>query len=52
MIPKSAGDVESQLERRRPERAWTKREYKGRKKPLSRLLIVAIAIVRNCGKGP
>jgi ribose transport system permease protein len=41
MIPKSAGDAESQ--RRRPERAWTRREYKGRKKPLSRLLIAAIA---------
>ena len=43
MIPKSAGDVESQPERRRPERSWTRREYKGRKKPLSRLLIVAVA---------
>ena len=43
MIPKSAGDVESQPERRRPERSWTRREYKGRKKPLSRLLIAAIA---------
>jgi ribose/xylose/arabinose/galactoside ABC-type transport system permease subunit len=41
MIPKSAGEAESQ--RRRPERAWTRREYKGRKKPLSRLLIAAIA---------
>jgi ribose/xylose/arabinose/galactoside ABC-type transport system permease subunit len=41
MIPKSAGEAESQ--RRRPERAWTRREYKGRKKPLSRLLISAIA---------
>jgi ribose transport system permease protein len=43
MIPKSAADAESQAERRRPERAWTRREYKGRKKPLSRLLIAAIA---------
>ena len=43
MIPKSAGDVESQPERRRLERSWTRREYKGRKKPLSRLLIAAIA---------
>jgi ribose/xylose/arabinose/galactoside ABC-type transport system permease subunit len=43
MIPKSAGDAEAQAERRRPERAWTRREYKGRKKPLSRLLIAAIA---------
>lgn len=32
-----------QPERRRPERSWTRREYKGRKKPLSRLLIVAVA---------
>jgi ribose/xylose/arabinose/galactoside ABC-type transport system permease subunit len=43
MIPKSLGDAESQAERRRPERSWTRREYKGRKKPLSRLLVVAIA---------
>lgn len=43
MIPKSLGDAESQAERRRPERSWTRREYKGRKKPLSRLLIAAIA---------
>lgn len=43
MIPKSAGEVDSQLQRRRPERSWTRREYKGRKKPLSRLLIAAIA---------
>jgi ribose transport system permease protein len=43
MIPKSLGHVESQPERRRPERSWTRREYKGRKKPLSRLLVVAIA---------
>jgi ribose transport system permease protein len=43
MIPKSLGHAESQPDRRRPERAWTRREYKGRKKPLSRLLVVAIA---------
>ena len=43
MIPKSLGDAESRPERRRPERSWTRREYKGRKKPLSRLLVVAIA---------
>ncbi len=43
MIPKSEGNAESQPERRRPERSWTRREYKGRKKPLSRLLIVAVA---------
>ena len=43
MIPKSVGNAESQPERRRPERSWTRREYKGRKKPLSRLLIAAIA---------
>ena len=43
MIPRSP--VEPQSERRRPERAWTRREYKGRKKPLHRLLIVTIAMV-------
>jgi ribose/xylose/arabinose/galactoside ABC-type transport system permease subunit len=43
MIPKGVGGAESQPERRRPERSWTRREYKGRKKPLSRLLIAAIA---------
>ena len=43
MIPKSLGHAESRPERRRPERSWTRREYKGRKKPLSRLLVVAIA---------
>src|SRR5204863_9261215 len=32
-------------ERRRRDRAWTRREYKGRKKPLHRLLIVTIATV-------
>lgn len=44
MIP-PRGVTEPQSERRRPERAWTKREYKGRKKPLHRLLIVTIATV-------
>jgi ribose transport system permease protein len=43
MIPRAA--AESQSERRRPDRAWTRREYKGRKKPLHRLLIVTIATV-------
>jgi ribose transport system permease protein len=43
MIPKNLGHAESRPERRRPERSWTRREYKGRKKPLSRLLVVAIA---------
>jgi ribose/xylose/arabinose/galactoside ABC-type transport system permease subunit len=43
MIPRAA--AEQQSERRRPERAWTRREYKGRKKPLHRLLIVTIATV-------
>lgn len=45
MIPRSAGASEPQPERRRPERAWTRREYKGRKKPLHRLLIVTLATV-------
>ena len=43
MIPRPA--AEPQSERRRPERAWTRREYKGRKKPLHRLLIATIATV-------
>jgi ribose transport system permease protein len=43
MIRKSLGHAETRPERRRPERSWTRREYKGRKKPLSRLLVVAIA---------
>jgi ribose transport system permease protein len=43
--PRSTGASEPSPERRRPERAWTKREYKGRKKPLHRLLIVTIATV-------
>ena len=41
--PRNAAAAESQSERRRPERSWTRREYKGRKKPLHRLLIVSIA---------
>ncbi|MGH6924989.1 MAG: hypothetical protein ACRED5_14750, partial [Propylenella sp.] len=45
MIPKSAGALGPQPERRRPERAWTRREYKGRKRPLHRLLIVTLATV-------
>lgn len=45
MIPRSPGAAETQSDRRRPERAWTKREYKGRKKPLHRLLIVTLATV-------
>jgi ribose transport system permease protein len=43
MIPRPAADPQS--ERRRPERSWTRREYKGRKKPLHRLLIATIATV-------
>ena len=41
--PRNTIAADQQSERRRPERAWTKREYKGRKKPLHRLLIVSIA---------
>jgi ribose/xylose/arabinose/galactoside ABC-type transport system permease subunit len=37
--------AEPQSERRRRRRTWTKREYKGRKKPLSRLWIAVIATV-------
>ncbi|HUT51364.1 MAG TPA: ABC transporter permease [Alphaproteobacteria bacterium] len=37
--------AEPQSERRRRRRSWTKREYKGRKKPLSRLWIAVIATV-------
>lgn len=44
MIP-PRGAAEPQSERRRPERTWTRREYKGRKKPLHRLLIVTVATV-------
>jgi ribose transport system permease protein len=43
--PKGAGAAQPQSERRRPDRSWTRREYKGRKKPLHRLLIVSIATV-------
>ncbi len=43
--PRGAGAADPQSERRRPERAWTRREYKGRKKPLHRLLIVTVATV-------
>jgi ribose/xylose/arabinose/galactoside ABC-type transport system permease subunit len=45
MIPRGPGAAEPQSERRRPERSWTRRESKGRKKPLHRLLIVAVATV-------
>jgi ribose/xylose/arabinose/galactoside ABC-type transport system permease subunit len=41
--PRGTGAGDQQSERRRRERAWTRREYQGRKKPLSRLLVVAIA---------
>src|SRR5271154_2732753 len=41
--PRSTVAADQQSERRRPERAWTRREDKGRKKPLHRLLIVSIA---------
>lgn len=41
--PRGTGAADQQSERRQRERAWTRREYKGRKKPLSRLLVVAIA---------
>ena len=41
--PRNTVAADQQSERRRPERAWTRREYKGRKKPLHRLLIVSIA---------
>ena len=34
---------EAQPERRRRRRSWTKREYEGRKKPLSRTWVVVIA---------
>lgn len=43
--PRGATAVEPQPERRRPERTWTRREYKGRKKPLHRLLVVSAATV-------
>ncbi|MGE0502087.1 MAG: ABC transporter permease [Rhizobiaceae bacterium] len=37
--------VEPQPERRRPERTWTRREYKGRRKPLHRLLVASAATI-------
>src|SRR5262249_8920473 len=40
--PRSTVAADQQSERRRPERAWRRGEYKGRKKPLHRLLIVSI----------
>lgn len=43
--PRGVTAVQPQPERRRPERTWTRREYKGRKKPLHRLLIVSAATV-------
>ncbi|MCB1464830.1 MAG: ABC transporter permease [Nitratireductor sp.] len=43
--PRGATAVEPPPERRRPERTWTRREYKGRKKPLHRLLVVSAATV-------
>lgn len=45
MVENTGEAAEPQSERRRRRRAWTKREYKGRKKPLSRLWIVVIATV-------
>ncbi|MEX0404316.1 ABC transporter permease [Aquibium sp. LZ166] len=41
--PRGLTAVQPQPERRRPERTWTRREYKGRKKPLHRLLVVSAA---------
>src|SRR5581483_11606858 len=41
--PRNTIAADQQSERRRPERAWTKREHKGRRKPLHRLLIVSVA---------
>src|SRR5262245_58726894 len=43
MIPPRGTGAVDQSQRRQRERTWTRREYKGRKKPLSRLLVVAIA---------
>lgn len=44
MIPPRGGvSTGPQPERRRPERSWTRREYKGRRKPWPRLLVVALA---------
>ena len=41
--PKGASSADLHSDRRRPERNWTRREYKGKKKPLNRLLIVTLA---------
>jgi len=43
--PRNTVAADQQSERRRPERTWTRREYKGRRKPLHRLLIVSIGTV-------
>lgn len=43
--PRNTIAADQQSERRRPERTWTRREAKGRKKPLHRLLIVSVATV-------
>ncbi len=43
--PRGLTAVQPQPERRRPERTWTRREYKGRRKPLHRLLVVSVATV-------
>lgn len=45
MVDNTGETAEPQPERRRRERSWTRREYKGRKKPLSRLWVVVIATV-------
>ena len=45
MVENTGEAAEPQSERRRRRRSWTKREYKGRKKPLSRLWIAVIATV-------
>src|SRR3954447_8028833 len=41
--PRSTVAADQQAERRRAERTWTKREHKGRRKPLHRLLVVSAA---------
>jgi ribose transport system permease protein len=43
--PRGLTAVQPQPDRRRPERTWTRREYKGRRKPLHRLLVVSAATV-------
>jgi ribose transport system permease protein len=43
--PKGLTAVQPQPDRRRPERTWTRREHKGRRKPLHRLLVVSAATV-------